>query len=365
ALHAKSDGEQLKAQKMLDDMGAELAKLDPAGTGGTSSKAVRLNLPQKTGVIWNYEGPAALVYRLVLSPDSRKLALHYRGGYVIYDVETKKELLKSTDWGFGEAFTADSKVFMIAGNPLGVYEIKTGKPLVQNISRGGMVNDHPAFSSDGKYVFGFSSPAKTLDILEVQTGKKVKGIPLGAKGDVTDNPAVALSPDGKFAMVSGMDQGEAAEKQRFCRIIDLATEKITQNLPCFQESGFEPFKVSFLSDGKRAVGYKNRTGLTIWDIRSGKVLWEIKNGRFYAITPDGKRIATTDWSYLEILDVASGKVLQKITPEKPKDGDEIILLPGAMCFTPDGQYLFCGYNYYKDKGKELKCCGAFLVGIGQ
>ncbi|MBI5724427.1 MAG: PD40 domain-containing protein [Planctomycetes bacterium] len=367
ALHTKSDGEQLKAQKMLEETGADLAKLDPAGKGGMLSKAVRLSLPKKAGIIWEYE-VAYRPFRISLSPDCKKLAVCMygdNGGYSVFDVETKKEIFQcNIGWSYGEAFTPDSKIFMATGPQMSVFEIKTGKVLVDKKPRADNAYDTPAFTPDGKYVYGFQPQdrAKTLDVVEVQTGKKVKQIPLDCKGTI-GRGFVSLSQDGKLAAVSGVDQGEAAGKQRFCKIVDLAAEKPVQSLPCSQE-GEGKLQVYLLSDGKRAIGDIFRVGLTIWDIRNGKVLAEFKKpAEGYAFTPDGKRLAFVSGFNVEVMDAASGKVIQTIKTEKPKEGN--LVIPGACCFTPDGQYLFYGFCVYQNDYKEVKTAGAYLVGIGQ
>jgi WD40 repeat protein len=304
------------AQVWDRDSGKELRHFDAAGPASTDPAAARV-------VLINANGNG-----LGLSGDGKTLASLGRDGMIhLWDVGTGKESGKVAGFrtpGRAQfALSADGKTLVTAiyGAKTIVWDTTTGKEVRsfgEPTPDNRLMPYRVALSPDGKTIVQSGielahGPVKpTLVVWDATTGKEVRRVADAAFGPGTIAAMLAaISPDAKLAAVP------AGAK---VKLIDLGTGKEVREL----DGGNNQSSLAFSPDGKLLVAMHGRGDrLTVWDVAAGKKLREVgkaaapaaggavvlvnRFGADLAISPDGKLLAWGDGPALRLTDLETGK----------------------------------------------------------
>lgn len=133
---------------------------------------------------------------------------------------------------------------------------------------------------------------------------------------------VAFSPDGALLASCGGQSSEAGE----IALWDVATGRLVRSLSA---PGRQLAVLAFFPDGKTIAAAGTDRAMHFWDVASGKLQRRtgLPRANWLAVSPDGKRLATSDGTNVHVLDAAGGKVLQTITKQT------------HCAFSPDGRWL--------------------------
>jgi YVTN family beta-propeller protein len=210
----------------------------------------------------------------------------------------------------------------VKDNTLSIVDTKTGK-VVDTIPAGA---PHPSglrFLPDGKhlvisYIGDKVTEAGMLGIMDLETGKLVKKIPVEAQSERFD-----ITPDGKRAYVANLI-GQTVS------VVDLEKGSVIATIPSPEKY---PFNVLVSPKGLRAF-VATVMGNTIMEIdtTTNTVISTIKtaagpNGMTF--TPDGDNILITD--------VYAGRMQSyNLSAKVVSDGSFVGLLPGFIRLAPDG-----------------------------
>ncbi|MDK9708021.1 MAG: caspase family protein [Desulforhopalus sp.] len=182
-----------------------------------------------------------------------------------------------------------------------------------------------------------SQGQKSLHIWDLVQGRRIKKI---AIHDLQDISSIALSPDGKYALIAGRPVGS----QSGLGLWDL--DRGVQ-LRTFPELKWEVSSVAFSPDGKTLVATHN-TFASLFNTDTGAFITQFDAGyqsyflplpiRLLAtFSPDGQYILTggTD-ATLKLWDIDSGKKVQVLIGHERGHAGGIT----GMAFSSDGQFVF-------------------------
>jgi WD40 repeat protein len=104
---------------------------------------------------------------------------------------------------------------------------------------------------------------------------------------------------------------------------------------------------TFSSDGRTLVTVGEDRDIRLWDVASGKLLRRLepeKKGKpvsWLRLTPDGRTLATGEgWEKVRLWDAATGKHLATLRLPAEREPFQKPLYDWQTAFTPDGRYLF-------------------------
>jgi len=216
-----------------------------------------------------------------------------------------------------------------------------------------------AISPDGKFAVSASDDS-TLKVWDLASGQELKTL----TGHTNSVYAVAISPDGNFAV--------SASEDNTLKVWDLASG---QELKTLTGHTNWVYAVAISPDGKFAVSASDDSTLKVWDLASGQELKTLtghtNSVNAVAISPDGKfAVSASDDSTLKVWDLASGQELKTLTGHTNS--------VYAVAISPDGNFAVSASedNTLKvwdlDSGKEiatfagdsfLNCCAIAPDGV--
>jgi WD40 repeat protein len=152
-----------------------------------------------------------------------------------------------------------------------------------------------SISRGGKRVVKISveGPTPAAQVPRVPLGREVRRF-IGHKDAVG---AVALSPDGRFALSGSADET--------VRLWDVETGK---ELRLFKGHSVAVDSVAFSPDGRRALSCGRGDGMArLWDVETGQELRHFVGTYVVAFSPDGRRALAGDDRVIRLWDLDSGK----------------------------------------------------------
>ncbi|MBU2509966.1 caspase family protein [bacterium] len=227
-------------------------------------------------------------------------------------------------WIGSVAYSPDGQFLASGGGDklLKLWDIKTGREIKTFRGHQGYI-DKVAYSPDGRFLASASTD-QTVILWDIQTGNLLKNFKIGYS---FGKLGIAFSPEGRFL---AMGVGSSI------LIFDIENKKSVQ----METSHTTDIKyLAYNPDGRFLVsgsGFPDES-VKIWDIQKEKELdlYKVKNGlNAIAYSPDGSFLALAHWSSITILDIQTGKAVNKI----------ITSIEGinSISFSPDGRFLASG-----------------------
>ncbi len=302
--------------------------------------------------------------RMAITSDGKLILLACLEGAEIWgtDPSTEQPVFKSPGIASAVAFSPDGNQIIVAGdNPPQIWEVASGRKLLELIGHTNTINYGVAFSPDGRFILT-GSWDNTIRLWDAHTGQELRNInqltvqgvafsPDGKfmataatagvrlwnsqtgqelrefKGNV-DSYRVAFSPDGRFIVVaSGSGDGNA-------RIFEVQTGKLVRSF--FGGSTLGMNSAAFSPDGKTIITASIDKIVRLWDVQTGrelrKFIGHTDNVWTASFSPDGRTIATASADgTVRLWDTQTGQELRRLVGHTA--GVENVV------FSPDGKYL--------------------------
>ena len=349
--HAGDDTAKAAAQIAMKRAQDDLAKLDAAGirtttaTPGFSSagggiRPLNLKLPQKVGLVKTYEGHNSQVIALAVSPDGKRLASASSDGTIrLWETETAKVLWTIPRQVSFLRFSENGKFLTGLGLRAYRFDLEAQK---EGAETRGVVIPYmhiPTILPSGQIVayLRADSDKLTLSVFDIEGKKSVRDILTKLTQANTVITGVDVAPDGKTALAFSMVDGKPC-----IPLFDLSTGAEIRTLG--QETIGRLSRAQFSRDGKFVMGcgqLNSKPSIILWDTKTGKATGQIEGYAEARLLPDGKRVAGITDDKIDILDLATRKVIQTVKrtddARRGGHGDHA----DRLAFTADGRYLFC------------------------
>jgi WD40 repeat protein len=251
-------------------------------------------------LVFDVQGHAALVNRVVWSPDGQRLASAAADGSIkVWDAAGKEQQAMMHPGLVALAFGPDGKKLLSAGRDRAVkfWDLQTGKEERTRPGPGAGELFRVAFSPDGRRAAG-GHPDGTLRVWDLESGKEV----FARKAHPTPIAALEFSPDGtRVATAVGVYD---YEKNNWAlgrvKVWDAATGERVQSL----RGGGWDHALAFSGDG-RLVAAAGADGVRLWDVKTGRPVGMIggqSDARAIALGPDGSRVALGTYRGVQVWD---------------------------------------------------------------
>jgi WD40 repeat protein len=256
-------------------------------------------------------------------------------GQMLKSFKMSSSFVGSAYWVEVYFFPNDSTKALSSRTTINIWDIETGSEL-KEISK--FVGD-VAISPDGKsaLVVGPDS-ATALHLLDLNTGKIIKKLKghsdSGWRGTIY---SVDISPNGKYGISSSFD--------KTARIWDLETGQELRRL-IGHEGTFREGMVNYVKfspDGRHVLSGGSDKTLRLWDVETGKLIRTFRGHTdvIYAVafSSDGKLALSGSWdSTVRLWDVSTGETLKVFKGHA--EGHKSAFDPGVyrVKFTPDDGY---------------------------
>lgn len=206
------------------------------------------------------------------------------------------------------AFTSDEKHFLLGGKELKIWELASGKP-IRTIGQDGA--SAIAVSAKGNRVLSVGSEGwmndRKMRLHDINTGRKI------AEWDIRGLPAVALSPNGRYALSGHREGGKMtlwnAESGTAIKEFKASDKGILMMN--------QVFSVTFSPDGKHALSGGMDGTIRIWDLTSGGENFRLTGSTSFggvlsaSFSSDGKYILSCAADGLvKLWEVSSGSLVR-------------------------------------------------------
>jgi WD40 repeat protein len=317
---------------------------------GSRDKTLKVWEPESREALHTSEGHSEAINTIAVTPDGRIAVSgsddntlkvwNLESGEVLHTLEGHTDRVRAV------AVTPDGRraVSGSSDHSLMVWDLENGKAL--SIMRGHTWSVYAvAVTPDGRRAVSGSScdmaPAllgprtNVLKVWDLEKGELERDL----MGHAWRAKAVAVTPDGRYAVSASGDSLKTPIGDNTLRVWDLESGEVLRTL--MGHTG-EVYSVALTPDGHRAVSGSRDTTLKVWDLESGEVLhtlerhiWHISLIQPIAVTPDGRRsVSVSCDKTMKVLDLETGEVLNTLEGHT----DEV----NAVAVTPDGRRAVSG-----------------------
>ena len=274
-------------------------------------------------------GHTDYIRTLTFSPDGKSLASGSPDHTIkIWDTATGRNTVTfdyhaAAGTVFALAYSRDGKTLAVGCNrkeAIMLWDVVTGK---NTAALQGHIEGITslAFSPDGKTLASASFDG-TIKLWKMPAGVNTATL----KGHQGVIASLAYSPDGRTIVSGGRDET--------VRVWEIATGKNTTTL----KSG-DCLAVAFNPNGKTFASLHLDSMTRIWNLATKECVTKVKsNGTNLAFSPDGRMLAISQRSFVELLDTAEMK--RAIVLKWPKD---IFADACVLTYSPDGKKLATGH----------------------
>ncbi len=288
---------------------------------------------------------------LAFSPDGKTLAAGYGDNTLcLWDVASGKKLHEMSGVrsishrGFHDGgiqcvlFSRDGKQLAFArDNQLALLDVSSGKEIMPLPAHRGTMH-RVFFSPDGKRLLtGSDEPKGRILEWDTASGRLIRQIP----GESASTDRVSFSPDRKI-----LATGSGAN----LTLLDTETGKEIRKIPLPQKSHQTPGDIVFSPDGK-LLAVEEAEGKAVWLYApaTGKQICtveEMKSSAYVcrpAFSQDGRLLAMAGGSAIHLAEVPSGRQLLSINLPKDRHTGP------AVAISPDGWTLAAWYHGFLDE----------------
>eukprot|EP00913_Durusdinium_trenchii_P008989 g8455.t1 len=291
-------------------------------------------------------GPANACSSVCFLPGGRRVVISRYRGLVMWDTETGKEVLRYTAHNgttYDVKLSPDASLIATASQDGTVkfWPLKPPKsPQMRQFTGSGPWIGGTAFTPDGRHILTTRGPENSIQKWDIASGQSVQTF----SGHTKPTNTLAISPDGRRMLSGGVDAT--------VRLWDLKTGKQLRLLSGHQRS---VRTVQFSPDGQRALSGGLDKELRIWDLNTGKTLLQYKTKMLICdavFTPDGLNVVVPDGSECVVLNVKSGKVVQRFA----KHTSQVV----CPAISPNGKLVLSGdidsnlILWDRETGKEVR-----------
>ena len=312
--------------------------------------------PIPDGVKMREIGSKHYIDDMKYSPDGTRLVMAGSFGILLYDVQRSGKNVQKGDKpliltghrerGWRVAFSPDGKILatLIGTGSLRLWDAKTGQ-LLRTIKAGSPA----AFSPDGKTIIGGGDDGYTrftlnvfdFHLFDVETGKCLRTF----TGHTRPPWSGAFSPDGRMIATGGSSRWGTV------RLWDTRTGKHLRTLTGHRGT---ISRVAFSPDGTLLASGASDKPVRLWDVKTGQQIRTLGGdgpghstgprdlgggggiGSFgpvdcVAFSPDGKTLASCNFSGVRLWDVKTGRLLRKFRERNDGHGTSLVV------YSPDGR----------------------------
>ena len=275
----------------------------------------------------SFSGHAGPALSVAFSPNGRFALSGGDKALKVWEVATGKELRAltgHTSFVTSVAVSPNGRLILSGSqdNTLRLWEAASGKELRSFSGHTGGTIHSVAFSPDSRLAISSGGWDSALELWDVATGERLRRF-TGHKDWVH---AVAISPDGRFALSGGLDQT--------VKLWDVATGEQLRNLTGHTA---DVESLAFSPDGRFALsGAWNHT-LILWDVAAGKELQSFGDTdqvRAVAFSPDGRLALSGSHKTLTLRELDTGKELRNFTGHAH--------WVNSVAFSSDGRFALSG-----------------------
>lgn len=210
--------------------------------------------------------------------------------------------------GLPSAFSPNGKLIVtLYGEQASLWETATAREL-RRFDVGH--NASLAFSGDGKLLLTSSIDYSSARLWDVDSGRELRRLPTPADAKQKRVTAVALSPDGKLALIGHPDYSVRLWDVTSGKPLELAALGSKSSLPQPEPNGYTTFNHSWLAfspDGRLALTGTFDSGTLVWDTQTWQPIRRLGTGRVLSSKfSQSGRTAIIVADYVRLYDIASG-----------------------------------------------------------
>ncbi|WP_339731219.1 SUMF1/EgtB/PvdO family nonheme iron enzyme [uncultured Gimesia sp.] len=248
------------------------------------------------------------VSSVAISPDGKIIFSSSSGRLILSDYDTGKVIreLKSSNGVFHDfAVTPDGKLLITGGSQPKVWDLKTGRPILNLECKKLESLACLAVSPNRTQLIAGMYP-QTLMVYDMATGKQIRKF----KGHADRINSITFLPDGNHFVSSSLDT-----------TLKLWNLEKSNPVPFPEFHSSQVNRVAISPNGKQALSGSSNDLIKVWDLQSGKLQRKIEetfhHNNWISYLPDERFAISGSGSLFMGWDLTTGTMTQKFDTEQP------------------------------------------------